>query len=84
MVVSRDGNEFTIHEAEKVTEVIIRVNDAMLDFDSPVVVRHGEKTHTFENVKRTESVIEKTLAERSDINAMFSAEVRVPVVDGSS
>jgi len=83
MIVSRDGNEFTIHQADKVSEIIIRLNDAMIDFDSPVVVQHGEKTHKFEKVKRTKSVIEKTLAERSDINALFSAEVRVPLADGN-
>jgi len=77
MIVSRDGNEFTIHETDKVSEVVIRLNDAMVDFDKPITVKHGDNLHTFENVTRTRSMIEKTLAERSDKDAVFSAEVVV-------
>lgn len=49
----------------------------MVDFDNPVTVNHGDKSHTFEHVKRTKSMIEKTLLDRSDKNAVFSAEVVV-------
>ena len=77
MIVSRDGNEFVIHETKKVSQVIIRLNDAMVDFDQPITVKHGDKTHTFKNIKRTKAMIEKTLAERSDLNAVFSAQVKV-------
>ncbi|MFK7734867.1 MAG: transglutaminase domain-containing protein [Pirellulaceae bacterium] len=79
MVVSRDGNQFTIHDTEKVSEVIIRLNDDMVDFDSPVTVKLGGLTQEFENLKRSRELIQQTLLERSDPNSVFSAEIRVPV-----
>lgn len=81
IIVSRDGNEFTIEATEKVANVIIRLNDNMIDFRIPVVVKAGDRTYTFENLKRSKSLIEQTLAERSDPNAVFSAEVRVPITN---
>ena len=79
MIVSRNGNEFTVEAAEKVASVIIRLNDDMIDFGMPVIVKFGDRIYTFENLKRSRSLIEQTLAERSDPNAVFSAEVRIPV-----
>ncbi len=79
MVVSRNGNEFTIHETEKVSEIIIRLNDQFVDFDKPIVVHQGTTKLKFDDVQRSRKVIEKTLAERSDLNAVFSAEIRVPI-----
>ena len=79
MIVSRDDNEFTIHETEKVSEVIIRLHDRMVDFDKPIVVHHGDQKQTFENVKRSAKLVRSTLASRSDLNAVFSAEIRVSV-----
>lgn len=79
MIVSRDGNAFTIEAADKVGHVIIRLNDDMIDFGSPVTVKHGDRTYTFENLKRSKSLIEQTLNERSDPDAVFSAEIRIPV-----
>ena len=79
MIVSRNGNHFAIHETDKVSEVIIRLNDQMVDFDSPIVVHHNNKSHTFDKVQRSAKLIEDTLAARSDLNSVFSAEVRVKV-----
>jgi poly(3-hydroxybutyrate) depolymerase len=79
MIVSRDGNQFTIESAEKVSEVIIRLNDEMVDFSAPVTVQFGDRNYKFENLKRSRALIEQTLQERTDPNAIFSAEIRVPV-----
>ena len=79
VIVSRAGNEFVIEAAEKVANAIIRLNDDMIDFDKPVIVKNGDRTHTFQSLKRSRSVIEQSLAERFDPNAVFCAEVRIPV-----
>lgn len=79
MIVSRDGNEFTIEATEKVASVIIRLNDDIIDFDKPVTVKIGDRTRTFKNLKRSKTLIERTLAERTDPNSVFSAELRIPV-----
>ncbi|MCA9128000.1 MAG: hypothetical protein KDB22_12985 [Planctomycetales bacterium] len=79
MMVNRDGNVFTIQEAEGIKEVIIRLNDDMIDFDSPVIVKFGDRIHAFEDLTRSRALIEQTLNERSDTNAVFSAELHIPV-----
>lgn len=81
MIVSRSGNQFTIEAAEKVANVIIRLNDDMIDFAAPVIVKFGDRTYTFENLKRSRTLIEQTMAERSDSNAVFSAEIRIPITE---
>ena len=78
-MVNRDGNVFTIQEAEGIKEVIIRLNDDMIDFDSPVIVKFGDRIHAFEDLTRSRALIEQTLNERSDTNAVFSAELHIPV-----
>lgn len=78
MVVTRDGNEFEILETDKVAQVIIRLNDAMVDFEQPVVVKHDGKTQTF-RVSRDAGLIKKTLMERGDIGSVFSAEIKINV-----
>ena len=78
MVVSRSGNEFTIDETEKVSTVVIRLNDDMIDFGQPVVVKHNDQSRSFD-VVRSASLIETTLSERSDVHAVFSAEVKYKI-----
>ena len=79
MIVSRSENEFTILETENVSNVIIRLNDQMVDFDSPIIVRHKDKVHTFKKVQRSKKLIVETLQSRSDLNTVFCAEIRVKV-----
>ena len=78
MIVSRRGNEFTIHETAKISTVVIRLNDDMIDFDKPVVVKHSDQSRSF-GVDRSANLIKKTLTERGDVNAVFSAEIKFKV-----
>ena len=83
MIVSRDGNRFTIEETNDVKKVIIRLNDAMVDFSKPIEVAHKVEgkvvVKTFDNVPRRTEMIEKTLAGRGDINSVFTAKIEVQV-----
>lgn len=85
MIVSRDGNTFVIHEVSKVDHVVIRVNDDMVDFSKPIkVIQHVAGSddpveQTFKNVQRSEKIIAKTLAGRGDVNAVYTAEIKVKV-----
>jgi len=84
MVVSREGSTFTIEQAEKVQHVIIRLNDSLVDMTEPVVVKQIMKDKsteqtTFENIARSSAVIAKTLADRGDINSVYTAEIKVKI-----
>ena len=86
MVVSRDGNTFTIEETKDVGQVIIRLNDEMIDFSKPVeVLRTGEDgqqiKQRFANVQRSAEVISKTLQGRGDPHSVFVAEIKVNVAE---
>lgn len=85
MVVSRDGNKFTIEKSLNVDHVIIRFNDEMVDFSKPITVVQNisgsEETRqqTFDNLRRSSKVISKTLAGRGDVNAVYTGEIKVKV-----
>jgi len=85
MVVSRDGNTFTIEKSSYVDHVVIRLNDEMVDFSKPITVvqnvADSEVTsqHIFHEVQRSSKLISKTLAGRGDINAVYTAEIKVKV-----
>lgn len=78
MIVSRRGNEFTIHETAKVSTVVIRLNDDMVDLEKPVLVNYNDQSRSYD-VVRSARLIEKTLSERTDVHAVFSAEVKFAI-----
>ena len=59
------------------SQVLVRLNDAMLNLDEPVTVRAGEKELFAGRVPRTIATLARTLAERGDPELMFSAEILV-------
>ena len=62
--VKRDGQRFTIEEAEAVDSVTVFLNDAMLDMDQPVVVEMGGEEFFNGKVKRTVAEIHRSMAVR--------------------
>jgi predicted esterase len=58
-------------------KLLVRLNDAMLDLDQPVVVKMDGKEVARKTLNRTIGTLAKTLAERGDPELVFSAEVEV-------
>ena len=73
---SHDDSRFTI-DTNDVETLVIRLDDTMTDLDQPIQVIAGDKTVFTGKVQRSIATLVKTLAERGDPNAMFSAEVEV-------
>ncbi len=77
VIARRDGQRVEVTEAEKVTDLLIRLDDRMADLDKPVTVTHDGKELFAGPARRTIAVMVKTLAGRGDPRLMFDAEVRV-------
>ena len=77
MVVTRQGQEITIVEAPPSVAVRILLDDTMLDLDQDVRVTQDGKALFTGRVPRSKAVIERTLQERFDPKAAFTAEVKV-------
>ena len=73
---SHDDSRITI-DTNDVDTLVIRLDDTMTDLDQPIQVIAGDKTVFTGKVQRSIATLVKTLAERGDPNAMFSAEVEV-------
>lgn len=72
-----DKQTVEILAAEKVTKLLIRLDDRLLDLDQPVKVTHGGKV-LFEGLApRTVAALAKTLYGRGDPKLVFSAEIAV-------
>lgn len=77
IIVTRNGQKFSIEKAELVDDLIIRLNDEMLDLSKKVVVEYkGEEIYKG-LVQRNVSTIWKSLNERNDLQQVFSAEIQV-------
>ena len=74
---SYSGNTVAITEAKDVPRFRIRLSDAMLDLDMPVRVENAGRELFAATAPRTIDVLARTLQERGDPTAMFSAEVSV-------
>jgi len=77
VVATHAGQEIDVATAEKVTKLLIHLDDRMANLDKEIVVKHvGEKL--FSGVApRTVAVMVKTLNNRGDPGLMFDAEVEV-------
>jgi hypothetical protein len=76
VIATLDGQTIDV-SSKQVERLTVRLNDAMLDLDRPITVTSGGKTLFSGKVKRTASVLAKTLAERGDPKGIFHAEVTV-------
>jgi dienelactone hydrolase len=63
--------------APELDRLTVRFCDAMLDLDAPVEIVADEKTLYSSKVQRTIGTLAKTLTERGDPTAVFSAELTV-------
>jgi hypothetical protein len=79
VVATRDGQTIDIVTAEKVSKLLIRLDDRMLDLDKPVTVQQGGKTLYSGTPIRTIGSMLKTLIGRGDPELMFDAEIEVMV-----
>lgn len=71
------GQQFTITTNET-ADIRIRLNDLMLDLDQPVTVtRNGRQAYSG-HVSRTLKTLARTLEERRDPAAVYSAELTIP------
>ena len=77
LVVTRQGQEITIVEAPPSVAVRILLDDAMLDLDQDVRVTQDGKELFAGRVPRSKAVIERTLQDRFDPKAAFTAEVKI-------
>ena len=80
LVVTRQGQEITIVEAPPSLAVRILLDDTMLDLDKDVRVTQDGKELFTGRVPRSKAVIDRTLQERFDPKAAFTAEVKVVTV----
>ncbi|MHC4839255.1 MAG: dienelactone hydrolase family protein, partial [Planctomycetota bacterium] len=77
VVVSREGNRFTIEQAEGLEALTLRLDESMVDFSEEVVVVLGEEELFRGMVAPSLDVQRRTLAERGDPHGVFSAEIRL-------
>jgi hypothetical protein len=82
VVASRSGQTIEISTAEKVSKLLIRLDDRMLDLDKPVEVKQGGKSLFKGAAPRTVATLVKTLVGRGDPGLVFDAEVEVTVGEG--
>ena len=69
--------QFKIEKADKVKSVIIRMNDNFVDLDQPVTVLLPSGKKITQKAERTIGGIYRSLSERFDPEAIFSAEITV-------
>ena len=77
VVARREDQLITIDDAQDVSELLIRLNDQMLDLDKPVTIRWQGRPIFQGLATRTLATLQRTLAERGDPHAIFSAEIKV-------
>jgi poly(3-hydroxybutyrate) depolymerase len=76
LVAQRTGQTVSLSSTNAHT-VTVRLNDAMLNLDQPVVIRSGESALFEGCLPRTVDTLARTLNERGDPSLTFSAEVTV-------
>ena len=78
IVAIRNKNAIGI-ETKDADQVTVRLNDEMLDLDSPISITSGNSTVYQAKLLRTIGTIAKTMSERGDPKAVYSAEVKVAI-----
>jgi len=76
IVATRDKNKILI-ESKDADQVTIRLNDDMLDLEQPVSIASGSSSIYEARTPRTIETLAKTIAERGDPKAVYSAEIKV-------
>ncbi len=76
VIASRDGQTIQI-DSNDVDSVTVLVDDRMIDFDKPIVIRSGDTTAFEGTVERSVACIAETLAQRGDPHLCFAGKVTV-------
>ncbi|QJW92651.1 alpha/beta hydrolase family protein [Frigoriglobus tundricola] len=82
VVATRAGQTIEITGAEKITKLLIRLDDRMADLDKPIEVKQAGKVLFAGPAPRTVATLVKTLTGRGDPGLVFDAEVEVMVDAG--
>ncbi len=83
VVAERKGQKVTVNKVEKVSRLLVRLDDRMMDLDLPVAVEKDGRTLFSGKPIRTIRTLVQTLADRGDPKLMFDAEVEVDVADSA-
>ncbi len=83
ITASYDKQQIAV-EATGVGQLTVRLNDRMLNLDEPVAITINGNESTTHKARRTIGALTKTLGERGDPKAVFSAEVVVEVAPAAS
>ena len=77
-VVARiDGQTIIVEKATKVEKLTLNLNDALLDLDQEIEVKHGEKSLYKGKLNRNAGSVLKSLSERFDPAFVYQASVTV-------
>ncbi len=76
VVAVRNGNQIAIEKADP-SELVVLLRDDMLDLEQPVTITVGETQVFHGQAVRTIANLARTLAERGDPLALFSASVTI-------
>ncbi len=82
VIARRDGQTIDITSAEKVSKLLIRLDDRMADLDKPIKVTHAGKELFAATAPRTIGTMLRTLDGRGDPSLVFDAEVEVELPTG--
>lgn len=75
VVVSREGNDFRVEESRGLSELTIRMDASMVDFDQEIRVHMGDEELFRGKLAPSLDLMRRSLRERGDPSAMWSAEV---------
>lgn len=76
IIAVRNGQQITL-TSKDVPQLLVRLNDSLLDLDQPVSIRVRGREVFAARAARTIGTLARTLAERSDPDLMFSAEIPI-------
>ena len=82
VIASRSGQTIEVTTAEKVSKLLIRLDDRMADLDKPIEVKRDGKSLFKGTAPRTVATLVKTLTGRGDPGLVFDAEIEVTVGEG--
>ena len=80
VIAQRQGQQVTIAKADKVTSLLIRLDDRMADLDRAINVTYAGRELFSGIPSRTIYTLAKTLVGRGDPKLMFDAEVAVDIL----
>ena len=81
VIATRTGQTIEVTGAEKITKLLVRLDDRMADLDKPIEVKQAGKVLFSGQVPRTVATLVQTLTARGDPGLVFDAEVEVTVAE---